>query len=422
MSNAFDTRFAAFIGVDWADAKHDICLRSADSDVHEYAVIAHSPEAIEDWALGLRCRFKGRSIAVCLELNKGPLVNALHKYDFFVLFPVNPQSLAKYREVFSTSGAKDDPSDAYLQLDMLSKHRDRLKPLEPQSAAMRALQQLVQHRRNLVGDKVRITNRLTSSLKNYFPQALQWFSDKDTIIFCDFLSRWATLKTAQRARKSTLERFFQQHNVRYDQVIQKRITQIKAALPLTEDEGVIAPNALMVEALISQLRATLDAISHFDTRIAELAGEHNDFAFFDALPGAGPVYAPRLMVAFGEQRQRYPTAADLQKYSGIAPVTERSGNKTWVHWRLACPKFLRQTFVEWAAQSIRQSFWASAFYEQQRAKGKSHQMAVRALAFKWIRILHRCWQDGTPYNESTYLKNLKKRGSPLLNNLNAVTT
>lgn len=132
--------------------------------------------------------------------------------------------------------------------------------------------------------------------------------------------------------------------------------------------------------------------------------------------------APVLLVAFGEQRHRYPKADDLQQYAGIAPVTDRSGNKTWVHWRMSCPKFLRQTFVEWAAQSIRQSFWTSAFYEQQRDKGKSHQMAVRALAFKWIRILHRCWQDGTPYDESTYLKNLKKRGSPLLKHLSGATT
>lgn len=422
MNNSIDDRFAAFIGIDWADAKHDVCLLSADADVSESDIITHSPEAIEAWALNLQRRFRGQPIAVCLELNKGPLVNALCKYDFFVLFPVNPQSLARYRKVFSSSGAKDDPTDARLQLDLLCKHRDRLKPLEPQSATLRSLQQLVEHRRRLVGDKVRITNRLTSTLKNYFPQVLQWFSDKDTVIFGAFLSRWPTLKAAQQARRTTLQRFFTQHHVRYAHVIQERITQIKRAMPLTADAGVMAPNALMVEALVGQLRTTLDAIHRFDERIAEIAREHGDFAFFDALPGAGPVYAPRLLAAFGEQRQRYPKAADLQQYAGIAPVTDRSGNKTWVHWRMSCPKFLRQTFVEWAAQSIRQSFWAGAFYEQQRAKGKSHQMAVRALAFKWIRILHRCWQDGTPYNEATYLNNLKNRGSPLLKNLSGANT
>lgn len=301
MNHTHENRFAALIGIDWADRKHDICLQAADSDTPESTVIVHSPEAIEDWALGLRRRFNGRPIAVCLELNKGPLVSALCKYDFFVLFPVNPQALARYRQAFSSSGAKDDPTDAALQLDWLYKHRDRLKPLKPQSAEMRALLQLVANRRRLVGDKVRITNRLTSTLKNYFPQALQWFKDKDTAIFCDFLSRWPTLASAQKARRATLARFFTEHHVRYPKVIDKRIEQIKDARPLTTDKGVIAPHRLMVQALVGQLRATLEAIRRFDQEIAELARQHEDFAFFDNLPGAGPVYAPRLLAAFGEQ-------------------------------------------------------------------------------------------------------------------------
>lgn len=358
-------------------------------------------------------------MAVCLELSKGPLVNALCKYDFLVLFPVNPKSLARYRTVFNSSGAKDDPTDAELQLDLLCKHRDRLTALAPQSAAMRSLRQLVEHRRRLVHDKVRLTNRLTSTLKNYFPQVLQWFSNKDTTIFCDFIDRWPTLERAQKARRGTLERFFIEHHVRYPKVIEKRIDDIRQAMPLTTDPGIIAPNTLMVEALVRQLRATLEAIDRFDKCIAEVARSHEDFAFFEALPGAGSVYAARLLAAFGEQRERYPTSDDLQQFAGIAPVTSRSGKKTWGHWRISCPTFLRQTFVEWAAQSIRQSFWASAFYQQQRAKGKSHQMAIRALAFKWIRILHRCWRDHAFYDEAAYLKTLQRRGSPLLDHLSA---
>jgi transposase len=354
---------------------------------------------------------------VCLELSKGPLVYALRKYEFLVLFPVNPVTLAKYREAFTPSHAKDDPTDAELQLELLLKHRDKLQPLTPQSAAMRALAQLVEHRRCVVGDKVRLTNRLTSTLKNYFPHVLKWFDDKDTTLFCNFLAQWPTLKAAQLARRATLERFFRNHHVRYAAVIDKRIQAIKSATPLTTDEGVIAPNALRVQALVSQLRLTLQAIEDFDKAIAQRAQRHPDFPLFAALPGAGAVLAPRLLVAFGEQRERYASADELQKYAGIAPVTERSGNKTWVHWRWQCPTFLRQTFVEWAAESIRHSFWARTYYQQQRAKGASHQAAVRALAFKWIRILFRCWQNRTPYDESVYLNALQHRGSPLIHNL-----
>src|SRR5713101_1046635 len=409
--------FAALVDLDWADAPHDICLQAAGTERREFLVLAHRPEAIDAWVQTLRTRFHGQPVAVCLELNKGPIVSALRQYDFLVLFPVNPFTLAKYREAFTPSGAKDDPTDAELQVELLLTHRDKLTPLAPQSPTMRALAQLVEHRRRLVGDKVRLTNRLTSALKNYFPHVLQWFQEKDTTIFCDFLSRWPTLKAVQLARRTTVEGFFRAHHVRSADVIATRIEAIKSARALTTDDGVIAPNVLLVQALVAQLRVTLQAIADFDTAIAQRAQCHPDFPLFDALPGAGAVFAPRLLVAFGEQRERFTSADELQKYAGIAPVTERSGKKSWVHWRLQCPTFLRQTFVEWAAESTRHSFWAQVYYKQQRDNGKAHQAAVRALAFKWIRILYRCWQERTPYDESAYLQALNQRGSSLLHNL-----
>jgi transposase len=409
--------FAAFVGLDWADATHAMCLQAAGTERREFLVLAHRPEAIDAWGQTLRMRFNGQPVAVCLELNTGPLVSARRADDFLALFPSNPCTLARDREAFTPSHAKDDPTDAALQVELLLKHRDKLTPLSPQSPTMRALAQLVEHRRRLVGDKVRLTNRLTSALKNYFPHVLQWFQDKDTAIFCDFLSRWPTLKAAQLARRTTLESFFRAHHVRSADVITTRIEAIKSAVALTTDDGVITPNALLVQALVAQLRVTLQAIADFDTAIAQCAQGHPDFPLFDALPGAGAVFAPRLLVAFGEQRERYASAEELQTYAGIAPVTERSGKKSWVHWRFQCPKFLRQTFVEWAAESTRHSFWAQVYYQQQRAKGKAHQAAVRALAFQWIRILSRCWQERTPYDASVYLQALKRRSAPLLHHL-----
>jgi transposase len=413
--------FAAFIGIDWADAKHDICLHAAGSEKRAFSALEHQPDTIDEWVSTLRARFKGHPIAIGLELNKGPLVSALRKPDFLVLFPVNPLTLARYRDAFAPSQAKDDPPDAELQLELLRKHRDKLTPLQPQSPTMRAREQLVGHRRRLVGDKVRLTNRLTSTLKHYFPHALQWFHAKDTTIFCDCLTQGPTLKAVQLARRSTLERFFRDHHVRYADVINQRLHALKNATPLTTDEGVSTPNALLVQALVAQLRVTLHAIADFDTAIAQRTQNHPDFPVFDALPGAGAVFAPRLLVAFGEPRERYISADERQKYAGIAPVTERSGNKSWVHWRLQCPKFLRQTFVEWAAESTRHAFWARAYDQQQRDKGASHQAAVRALAFTWLRILCRCWRNRPPYDESVYLNALKRRGSPLLHNLATIS-
>jgi transposase len=417
MKLQLDTEFAAFIGVDWADTKHDVCLQAFNSDRREFHVLAHHPDAIEKWVCSLRQRFQGRPVALCLEIAKGPLVYALQKYDFLVLFPVNPAMLAKYREAFTPSHAKADPSDAEIALELLICHRDKLKALRPQSVSMRTLESLVEQRRRLVGDRNRITNRLTDALKQYYPQALACFDQKDTMLFCDFLAQWPTLKHAKRASKATVEAFFRKHHVRSAKLIEERLRAMKTATPLTEDLAVITPNRLLVQVLVEQLRVTLQAIARFDAEIDTLSKTLPDYPLFDALPGAGAALAPRLLVAFGEQRQRYDNAAEFQKYTGIAPVTESSGKKHWVHWRLRCPTFLRQTLVEWAAETITRSFWAGAYYRQQRAKGCSRQAALRALAFKWIRILYRCWQTRTPYDESTYLNALKRRGSPLLHSI-----
>ena len=151
-----------------------------------------------------------------------------------------------------------------------------------------------------------------------------------------------------------------------------------------------------------------------DLAIKEKYRAMEDRFIFDSLPGAGPQLAPRLLVAFGTKSERFERAEDIQKFAGVAPVIEQSGKKKWTHWRYSCPTFLRQSFVEWAGLSIRYSFWAKAYYEQQINKGKSHNVAIRSLAFKWIRIVFRCWKNRKPYDESTYLNALKKRGSPLL--------
>ena len=414
MKPCADTDFAAFIGIDWADAKHDLCMQIAQGEAREFSVLPHRADAIEAWAASLRQRFGGRPVALCLEIAKGPLVYALQKYDFLVLFPVNPATLAKYRQAFTPSGAKADPTDAELALELLLRYRAKLKALQPQSAPMRALLRLIEQRRRLVGDQGRISNRLTDALKQYFPNVLDWFEDKGTVLFCDFLSRWPTLKQLKAARRSTLQSFFYEHHVRSHARIEQRLCAIKNARAWTEDVAVIEPNRMVVLALVEQLRVTLQAINRFDTEIAKLSATLPDYALFRELPAAGEIFAPRLLAAFGEQRERFQSAAEVQKYAGIAPVTESSGKKHWVHWRLQCPTFIRQTFVEWAGATIPRSFWAAAYYRQQRAKGSSHQAAVRALAFKWIRILYRCWQTRTPYDEAMYLNALSRRGSPLL--------
>ncbi|HEX2879539.1 MAG TPA: IS110 family transposase [Polyangiaceae bacterium] len=407
-------QFAAFIGIDWADQKHDVCLRTADSDVLERAVVAHTPEELERWAESLRQRFGGKPVAVCLEMARGPLVSALVKHRHLVVFPVNPLALSKYREAWHPSGAKDDPTDAELALEVLVKHRDKLGELRLQSPAMRALQRLVEDRRRLVEDRVRLTNRIVAALKEYFPQVLDWFEDRGTVTFCDFVERWPSAEQAKRARSETLKAFFHEHNVRNAQRIEERIAAIKSATALTTDPGAVTPAKLLVLSLVPALRAMLQGIKQYDDAIAEQCSKLSDYRIFASFPAAAEVFAPRLLAAFGEDRSRFKSAQAMQCYGGVAPVTERSGNQQWVHWRFCSTTFVRQTLVEWAAQTIPHSYWAGEFYKRHRERGGTHQGALRALAFKWVRILYRCWVNKTPYDESRYLKHLRARNAPLL--------
>ena len=407
------SQFTAIIGIDWADKKHDVCVQDMATGRRRIGQVRHRPDDLDEWARSLYRRYGG-PMAVALELSKGPIISLLQKYDFFVLFPIDPSTLARHRKTFTPSGAKDDPTDAELALDLLFKHTEHFQPLKPQSVEMRTLMTLVEQRRKLMNDRVRLTNRLRNALKQYYPQPLEWFDHIDTILFCDFIRRWPSLPQAKRARKATLEKFFREHNMNRKALLESRTQAIKSAMSLTDDPAVIVPYRLQVLTLVAQLEVALQSIKTYDKEIAALAPQHPDYTLFDVLPGAGPSLAPRLMVGFGEQRERFANAAEVQKCTGIAPVTERSGQSTWIHWRWQCSTFLRQTFVEWAAQTINKSYWAGLYYHQQRAKGCSHQAAVRALAFKWIRILYRCWKTRTPYDEARYLKALQERGSPLL--------
>lgn len=409
--------YVAYIGIDWADQKHELCLYAPTTEQFEFSVIGSQAEAIAAWVEGLRKGFHGQSIAICTEQKRGPLIYALGKYEFLVLYPVNTLLVANYRQAFSPSRAKSDPTDAHILVELLLKHRDKLKAWQPSSSKLRALQQMVENRRMLVAEKVRLTNRITAALKSYYPQVLDWFEDKDTQVFCEFLTRYPSLKAAQSAPNAELEEFFKSHHVVQAKTINRGLEQIQQGVKLTEDAGIVEPLQLLVAALGAQLRVLLPSITTFDAKIERLFESHPDAGLFAALPGAGSQLAPRLLAAFGEERTRFQSAQDLLRYSGIAPVKESSGQKSWVHWRWSCPKFLRQTVVEWALQTRKHPFWAEAFYQMQRQKGKTHQAAIRALAFKWIRIVFRCWQDRQPYDEVKYLMALKRKSSALVKSL-----
>ena len=413
VNNTDEPRFAAFIAIDWGDSKHSWSLQPANGGGRERGEIEHSPEAVGAWVLALGARFGGQPMAVAMEQSRGALVFMLGKYEQLHIFPIHPRAASQFRGALFPSGAKDDPVDADLLLDLLMHHRDRLRRLNPDTAPTRLVQHLVEGRRKLVNEKTRQSNRLTAQLKMYFPQILAWFDKIDSSLVGETLKRWPTLETLQKARPATLRSFFAQHNCRSQELIERRLEEIHQAVPAVRDEALIQAAVVMVKVLVALIAALREGIASFDREIEKAVATHPDFAIFDSFPGAGPALAPRLLAAFGAQRDRYQTAADLQTFSGIAPVTQRSGKSEWVHVRWACPRFIRQTFHEWAAHSIGFCDWAAAFYRLQRDRGKDHHAAIRTLAFKWIRIAFRCWKDGLPYDDARYVQSLRHRGSPL---------
>jgi transposase len=407
-----EPQFAAFVGIDWADQEHVWCLQAANSEKRESGELEHTAEAVEMWVGQLCQRFGNRPIAMGVEQSRGALVFMLAKYEPLHLFPVPSTMAASMRKALYPSGSKDDPRDADLLLDLLLQHRDKLHRLSPDTEATRRVQNLVEERRKLVDEKTAQTNRLRSHLKIYFPQFLDWFEHLDSELVCGLLERWPTLEDLQKVPLAKLRTFLRKHHCRDEALIEGRIQAIRRSIPAIGDRAVIEAKSTVVKVIVRLMRNLREGIADLDEKIEEAAATHPDFFIFESLPGAGAVMAPRLLAAFGSQRERFANAAEVQSYSGIAPVTERSGKKKWVHFRWACPKFLRQSFHEWASHSMAYSVWARSYYQQQRSKGQDHQAAVRALAFKWIRIAFRCWKDRVAYDESKYLAALAGAALP----------
>ena len=408
------SEFAAYVGLDWGDQKHALAWTAATGQTApQTGSLVNSPEVLHTWLQELGRRFEGRPVALAVETSRGPLIHLFGAYPWLTVYPIHPATSARYRSAFKPSGAKDDLPDALLLLELVRDLRYKLRPLQMPEAATRQLAALVELRRDLVDRRTQGLLQLMALLKSYYPQALELVGqDLTTGLALAFLRRWPDPLALKAARPATLKSFYHQHSVRSETLVTQRLALVQQLRPLSTDEAVLLPARLHLAALLEQLRTLAKHIDLVEQRSHSLFQAHSEAYLFRELPGAGKALQPRLLVAFGEDRSLYPDPASLQKYGGLAPVIERSGRQSWVHWRWHAPRFLRQTFVEWAGQTVVYSAWARQYYQYMKAKGKSHHVILRALAFKWVRILWKCWQTRTPYDEARYLKQLLARRSP----------
>ena len=401
----------AWIGLDWGHHTHAFALQDRSGPPAE-GTLLHSAEALHTWLRDLEKRFGGRPVALAIEASRGAVIHALVQYPWLTVYPINPVTSARYRSAFTPSGASDDLPDARVLLELARDHAAKLRPLETQDPQTLKLTGLVEARRDTVDRRTQVLNQLTSLLRAYYPQALELVGGLDTELAVAFLSRWPDLLTLKAVQPGVLKRFYYAHHLRRPELLTARLQFIQQAVALTTEDARVSVAVLQLRCLLDQLRAFRKHVAILDAEIKTTFAAHPEVALFRDLPGAGPALAPRLCVAFGTLRTLYPDPASLQKHAGVAPVREKSGQSLWTHWRWLAPTFLRQSWVEWAGQTVVHSAWAKRYYERMKAKGKGHHAILRALAFKWIRVLWKCWQTRTPYDETRYLKQLVHRKSP----------
>jgi len=397
-----------FIGIDWADQKHDCYVIDRDGKGF-HQEFKQSPEDIDTWVAEMLKLAGGQPIAIMLEQSRGALVYALMFRKNVQLYPVNPKQLARYRESYP-GGGKDDPTDAKYLARMLCERITTLTAWQPDDEDTRLLANLSQQRRKIVDGQTKLRQQLISLLKSYFPLVLELFGkDHQLPLLLSMLGRWTDPRKLRRADRRLIRRVLRDHSTGSEEQQDEIMARIRSAQLLCDDEALITPSAMAAKLLASQIQQSQKTIRDFEAKIAEVMKQHPDAHLFTSLRGAGKALAPRLLCAFGSQRDRWEDADSLASFSGIAPVTKKSGKLCHVHRRYACPKYLRQTFHEFADSARMYCPWSKARYRMLRDRGMKHHAALRKIARSWIRILFRVWQTRIPFDCDRYIAKLQQR-------------
>lgn len=373
------------------------------SEESRSGTVPSDPVALHDWVNSLRkCHPEG-FFDICLETSRGPLIEVLRCYDYIHIFPVNPITASRFRESMYPSLCKDDSMDAALLLDILDKHISKLHQLKTVAPEMRRLEGYTQARRRLVERRTSLLQSLIQMLKSYYPQALQLAGDLSKPMARAFLKNWPSWQHVRKVKPLTLRKFYYANQSRSESIIQQRLQLLSSSRPLTEDAITLELGMSEMLALVDQLSALARLIDDYDDKIENAYSKIKQRQIFDSLPGAGKALAPRLAVAMGCYGVHCNNAEEFSAYTGIAPVRQTSGKMSRVGKRHRVPKFLHQTFIDFAHWSVIHCPWAKAYYQKRRLEKKhGHWAILRAVAFKWIRIIFRCWQDGIPYSEEKY--------------------
>ena len=391
-----------FIGDDWAEAHHDVYLMD---DAGKRLASRRLPEGLA----GIRQLHEligehvqePSQVVIGIETDRGLWVGALSAAGYQV-FAVNPMAVAHYRDRHHVSGAKSDASDAKLLADLVRTDRHNHRPIAGDSLQAEAIKVLARAHQSLIWARTRHTNALRSTLREYYPAALEAFEDLAHGDALGVLDRAPTPEQGAHldlpAIQSALKRGGRQRN------IAARARQIRAAL---RSEQLAAP-APIAAAFGATTRAAVGIIAELNRQIAELEtslaehfDKHPDADIYRSLPGLGVVLGARVLGEFGDDPNRYTDAKSRRNYAGTSPLTVASGKKRAVLARHVRNRRLYDAIDRWALCALSSSPGARTFYDQHRAAGDTHHQALRALGNRLVGILHGCLRHHTPYNEHT---------------------
>ena len=388
-----------YAGIDWADHHHDVVV--IDETTHQIGAlrVAHTKGGLEEltrFLLGIA--HTPDQMACILETNQGLLIAALLEAGF-PIYPVNPKTVDRHR---NAAGAKTDLIDAYLLAKLGRSDLADLRRLQPDSELVQELKTLTRDQDALIESQTRLVNQLTACLKAYYPVALELFAKLHQRSTLRFLQQYPTPQVAQAASVETLTSVLQQGKHPQPAKAAHAIWATLHQPHLEADAVTTRTKARLMLVLVRQLLPLVEEVAAYDKEISRLFLTHPDSGLFGGLPGAGKRLAPRLLAEWGDDRGRYSANSSVQALAGTAPVAFASGNYAKAHKRYACVKPLRNALYQFAWHSTLRESWALRYYQRKRAEGKSHSMAVRALANGWVRIIYAVWVRHARYETAIF--------------------
>jgi transposase len=386
-----------WVGLDWGSGAHAVCVIDAKGMVLDRFEVGHDRAGLAALVMRLQQHGAPEMIPVAIERPSGLLVDALVEAGF-VVTPIHPNVVKACRPRYRAVAAKSDPGDALILADILRTDGHRLRPLAPQSDAIKALRGLVRGRDDLVSTRVALANQLSALLASFWPGATAIFADVASPIALAFLERYPSPESAARLGPKRLAGFLAQHRYCGRRAPETLLARLRSAPNGGAGEAEGEAKGELVRALARTLQALVAEIAKLSSRIEHAIAALPDGRIVMSFPRAGTICAAQILAELGDVRVRFPSEHQLAAEAGVAPVTYQSGKSRGVGWRWACNKRLRAALTCMADNSRHQSPWAADVYRRARARGCSHPHAVRILARAWARVLWRAWTDRVPYD------------------------